>query len=102
MIRVDDGSRDRTLALLLEAGNADPRVKIISLSRCFGKEAALTAGIDAATGRAVIPVDADLQDPPELVSDMVAKWREGYDCVVAIRDDRGRDSALKRWAAAGF
>jgi len=102
VICVDDASRDRTLDRLLEARTADPCVKIISLSRRFGKEVALTAGIDAATGRAVIPIDADLQDPPELLSDMVAKWREGYDCVVAIRDDRGRDSALKRWTAAGF
>jgi glycosyltransferase involved in cell wall biosynthesis len=102
VICVDDGSRDRTLDLLLEIAAADRRVKIISLSRCFGKEAALTSGIDAATGRAVIPIDADLQDPPELLSEMVAKWREGYDTVVAVRADRGRDSWLKRWTAAGF
>lgn len=102
IICIDDGSRDLTLAFLVHARARNPCIKIISLSRRFGKEAALTAGIEAAEGQAVIPIDADLQDPPELMVEMIAKWREGYDTVVAIRSERGRDSVLKRWTAKGF
>jgi polyisoprenyl-phosphate glycosyltransferase len=102
VICVDDGSHDQTVPLLLKARSADPRIRIVSLSRRFGKEAALTAGIEHASGRAVIPIDADLQDPPELLTEMVAKWREGYDTVVAVRADRSQDSALKRATAAAF
>jgi polyisoprenyl-phosphate glycosyltransferase len=102
VICVDDGSHDQTVPLLLKARSADPRIRIVSLSRRFGKEAALTAGIEHASGQAVIPIDADLQDPPELLTEMVAKWREGYDTVVAVRSDRSQDSALKRATAAAF
>src|SRR6185437_4089149 len=74
IVCIDDGSKDDTLARLLAAARSDPRIKILELSRNFGKEAALTAGLDAATGDAVIPMDADLQDPPELIIRMIEKW----------------------------
>ena len=74
---VDDGSGDATLAAIHAAHRADPRVRALSLSRNFGKEAALSAGLDFAHGRAVIPMDVDLQDPPEVIAEMLAKWREG-------------------------
>jgi len=102
IICVDDGSRDNTHALLKEYHRQDSRIKIIHLTRNFGKEAALTAALDFASGRAVIPIDADLQDPPELIPDMVAKWREGYKVVLATRRSRPGDSWLKRVSADWF
>ena len=102
IICVNDGSLDFTSELLIEARTTNPRIKIINLSRNFGKEAALTAGIDHAVGQAVIPIDADLQDQPELIPEMVTKWREGYDMVVAVRTDRQSDSFLKKFTANSF
>jgi glycosyltransferase involved in cell wall biosynthesis len=102
IVCVDDGSRDDTLAQLIALHRADPRVKVIELSRNFGKEIALTAGLDAARGEAVIPIDADLQDPPELIPDMLAKWREGYDVVYATRVERAGETWLKRTTASAF
>lgn len=99
---IDDGSRDDTLEKLLSLTQTDRRFKVLELSRNFGKEAAMTAGIDAARGAAVIPMDADLQDPPELISEMVAAWRAGAEVVLARRADRSTDSALKRRTAATF
>jgi glycosyltransferase involved in cell wall biosynthesis len=96
IVFVNDGSRDRTLDVLLAARTADGRIKIIDLSRNFGKEAALSAAIAFASGRAVIPIDVDLQDPPELIPEMVGKWREGFDVVLAKRADRSSDGAMKR------
>src|SRR5215211_6755115 len=87
-IFVDDGSRDRTWELMVEAAGADPRIRLIRLSRNFGHQTALTAGVDAAAGDAVIVLDADLQDPPEVVLELAARWREGYDVVYAVRDIR--------------
>jgi glycosyltransferase involved in cell wall biosynthesis len=81
---------------------ANVRIKIVDLSRNFGKEAALTAGLEYANGDVVVPLDADLQDPPELIPELVAKWREGYDMVVAVRRDRGADSLAKRTSAGLF
>src|SRR5262249_21665309 len=78
IVCVNDGSRDATLPLLLKQAARDSRIKVIDLSRNFGKEAALTAGLDHAIGDAVIPFDADLQDPPGAIPDLVSKWREGY------------------------
>ena len=78
---VDDGSTDATLAAIIAANQRDGRVRAISLSRNFGKEAALSAGLDHARGAAVIPMDVDLQDPPEVLPEMVAKWREGHEMV---------------------
>lgn len=102
LIFVDDGSRDRTLAKLLERAVSDARVKVIELSRNFGKEAALTAGIELALGDAVIPIDADLQDPPSLIPTLIEEWQRGADVVVAVRTDRSTDSWLKRVSASMF
>lgn len=99
---VNDGSTDGTLSVMLELASLHGGVRIINLSRNFGKEAALSAAIDYASGDAVIPIDADLQDPPELIPDMIAKWKEGYDVVLARRTDRKSDSFLKRWTAGCF
>ena len=96
---IDDGSEDRTLAAILQANQADPRVRAISLSRNFGKEAALTAGLDFAAGQAVIPIDVDLQDPPEVIGEMLAKWRDGYEVVYGVRTNRESDSLPKRLTA---
>jgi glycosyltransferase involved in cell wall biosynthesis len=96
---VDDGSTDATLEVIRKAHAADPRVRGISLSRNFGKEAALTAGLDAARGKGVVPLDVDLQDPPEALPKMVAKWREGNDVVYGVRDNRETDSLPKRLTA---
>lgn len=102
IICVNDGSQDETLSGLLAAQQRYPGVRIVDLSRNYGKEAALTAGIDTAAGDAVIPIDADLQDPPEVIPLLMAKWREGYDVVLAKRVDRTSDSWLKRITATMF
>jgi glycosyltransferase involved in cell wall biosynthesis len=102
IICVNDGSTDGSLAALARAHLACPRIKIIDLSRNFGKEATLTAGLEYASGDAVIPLDADLQDPPELIPTLVARWREGYDMIVAVRENRRSDSFAKRSSARLF
>lgn len=102
VVCIDDGSSDRTLlSLALERGK-DDRIKVLSLSRNFGKDTALSAGLDYARGQAVIPIDADLQDPPELIPQMVAKWREGFDVVYAHRASRDSDDTQKRVTAGLF
>ncbi len=78
---VDDGSTDATLAAIIAANQRDPRVRALSFSRNFGKEAALSAGLDHAGGAAVIPMDVDMQDPPEVLPEMIAKWRDGFEMV---------------------
>jgi polyisoprenyl-phosphate glycosyltransferase len=102
IIFVNDGSRDDTIAQLAALHRDDSSVKVIDLSRNFGKEAAVTAGIDFAAGEAVVVIDADLQDPPELIPELVAKWREGYDSVCAVRTRRDGESWLKRATAHSF
>lgn len=102
IICVNDGSTDDTLNMLLAVRQSETRVRVIDLSRNFGKEAALTCGIDYARGDAVIPIDADLQDPPELIVEMVQLWRQGFDVVLAQRTDRLADSFMKRKAAEWF
>ena len=102
IIFVDDGSTDSTLAVLLSARLDHPEVKVISFSRNFGKEAALSAGLDHATGAAAVPMDVDLQDPPELLGPMIAKWLEGYDVVYGVRAVRDSDSRWKRLTADWF
>ncbi len=102
IICVDDGSTDTTLLHLIALSQRDPRFCIIEFSRNFGKEAALTAGINAARGDALIPIDADLQDPPALIADMVAAWQQGAEVVLARRTDRASDGVLKRQSAAWF
>jgi glycosyltransferase involved in cell wall biosynthesis len=102
IVCVNDGSRDRTLEQLVAASRQDGRVRVIDLTRNFGKEAALTAAINEARGDLIVPFDADLQDPPNVIARLVDKWREGYDVVLARRVDRDSDSLLKKWTALGF
>lgn len=102
IVCVNDGSTDASLDRLLEYHRRDPAIKIVNLSRNFGKDIALSAGLDYARGSAVVPIDADLQDPPELIERMVAKWREGFDMVYAVRNRRDGDSWLKRVTARFF
>jgi glycosyltransferase involved in cell wall biosynthesis len=99
---IDDGSTDDTVAAIVAAHLRDPRVRAISLSRNFGKEAAITAGLEYARGQAVVPMDVDMQDPPEVLPEMVAKWREGYEMVFGVRRDRTSDSLSKRLTAGLF
>ena len=102
LIFVDDGSRDRTRELLEGFAAEDSRVRLIVFARNFGHQIAITAGIDAAGGDAVVLIDADLQDPPEVVHEMVARWREGYDVVYGTRTERLGESAFKRLTARYF
>ena len=99
---VSDGSRDETFARVRAANAADPRIRGLNLSRNFGKEIALSAGLQHAGGRAVIPMDVDLQDPPEVAPLLIARWREGYDVVLARRSDRSSDAPAKRITAGVF
>ena len=102
VIYVDDGSRDATWRVLCELASNDPRVQLLRLSRNFGKELALTAGLDRADGDAVLVLDADGQDPPELLPAFIAKWREGFDVVYGRRSSRSGESWLKRTTASSF
>jgi len=102
LVCVNDGSKDDTLDHLLALRCKDPRVVVIDLSRNFGKEAALTAGLDHAQGDCAIPLDADLQDPPELIPELLTKWQEGYDVVNAVRLSRKGESWSKRASAHAF
>ncbi len=99
---VNDGSHDATLKALLDAQSRHPNIRIIDFSRNFGKEAALSAALDFARGDAVIPIDADLQDPPELIPAMIDKWKDGYDQVLAKRSNRDSDPWAKRTSAFLF
>lgn len=102
IVCINDGSKDNTLKLIIAYHQRNSVIKVVNLSRNFGKEIALTAGIDYANGAAVIPIDADLQDPPELIEQLVAKWREGYDVVYGTRKSRSGESWLKRFTANSF
>lgn len=102
IICIDNGSRDDSLGKLLAWREGHPEIKVISLSRYFGKEAALTAGLDYSAGQAVIFMDPDLQDPPELIPQFVAKWREGFDVVYATRRSSGIETRVRRLANAMF
>ncbi|WP_370626315.1 glycosyltransferase family 2 protein [Polynucleobacter sp. AP-Latsch-80-C2] len=102
IVCVDDGSRDNTLEQLIAISKTDPRVTVLEFSRNFGKEPAMTAGIDATSGDCVIPIDADLQDPPALIAEMLKKWQEGAEVVLAKRVDRSTDSYAKRTTALMF
>lgn len=101
-IFVNDGSSDGTLEILLLLQRRIARLKVVDLSRNFGKEAALSAGLRCATGQVVVPIDVDLQDPPELILEMIDKWREGYEVVLGRRVDRTSDSWAKRASANWF
>lgn len=102
IICINDGSLDCTLDLAIRFSKQNPNIKVINLSRNFGKEIALTAGIDYSCGQAVIPIDADLQDPPELIIQLVEKWKEGFDVVYATRKSRQGETWLKRFTANAF
>jgi polyisoprenyl-phosphate glycosyltransferase len=101
-ICINDGSSDNTLGELLECVDRDPRYIVLELSRNFGKEAAMSAGIDEAHGDCVIPIDADLQDPPALIAEMLVEWQRGAEVVLAKRIDRSTDSYAKRNSALMF
>lgn len=102
IIYVNDGSRDHTLQELIALAVDNPIVKIIDLSRNFGHQIAVSAGLECATGDVVVLMDADLQDPPELIEQFMEKWQEGYDVVYAVRMEREGESALKKWTAHLF
>jgi glycosyltransferase involved in cell wall biosynthesis len=102
VIFVNDGSTDGTLGVVLDIAAVRPDVKMVNLSRNFGKEAAMSAGLDHAEGDVVVLIDVDLQDPPELIAAFVEKWREGYDIAYGIRISRAGDSRLKAVTAGAF
>ena len=102
VIFVNDGSQDNTLDALLALQAQKPFLRVVNFSRNFGKEAALAAGVQYARGDAIIVIDVDLEEPPELIPQMIAKWREGYDVVYGRRVARKSDSAMKRLTAGGF
>jgi polyisoprenyl-phosphate glycosyltransferase len=102
IIFVNDGSSDESLPLLADLQAKDERVKFLSLSRNFGHQIAITAGLDYSVGQAVIVMDADLQDPPEVIPRLIAQWRQGYDVVFAVREKRRGESLFKRTTAALF
>jgi glycosyltransferase involved in cell wall biosynthesis len=102
IIYVDDGSRDRTAELLREIQAVSSRAKVIRLSRNFGHQIAVSAGLEYARGQAVVLIDADLQDPPEVIADMMAKWREGFHVVYGQRTERSGETKFKLWTARAF
>ncbi len=102
LIFVNDGSKDGTLAKLRHIASEHSQVKVIDFSRNFGHQIAVTAGIEKASGDVVVLIDADLQDPPELIRDFLDKWREGYDVVYAVRAQRQGETWFKRWSASVF
>ena len=102
LVLVNDGSWDRSYEIMQELHEQDPRVHIVNFSRNFGHQIAITAGTDYAQGQAVVIIDADLQDPPSVILDMVAKWREGYEVVYAVRAQRKGETKFKLWTAKLF
>jgi dolichol-phosphate mannosyltransferase len=102
VVLVDDGSKDSSYQLMKESNRQDPRFKVLQLSRNFGHQIAITAGMDVASGQAIIVMDADLQDPPELILQMAARWQQGYEVVDAVREDREGETLFKRKTAAIF
>ncbi len=102
IVFVDDGSRDDTLGMLVAARASEPRIKVIALARNFGKDVALSAGLAHARGRAVIPIDCDLQHPPELIPELVAKWRAGAEMVLAVRTKRDEEGVIRRAFAHAY
>lgn len=102
LILVNDGSRDNSVDLIAQLASKDSRVKGISLSRNFGFQIAVTAGLDHAQGDAIVIADADLQDPPEVIPEMIAKWQDGYDVVYGVRSERQGETWFKKVTAAAF
>src|SRR5580698_3269305 len=102
LLFVDDGSQDTTLVLLRHLQTADSRVRVVALSRNFGHQMAVTAGLEHAAGDAVVLIDADLQDPPEVIQQMVARWRDGAEVAYGVRGEREGESSFKVWTASAF
>ncbi len=102
LVLVNDGSRDRSPQLLRALHERDPRIKVLNFSRNFGHQLAITAGADYAQGKAVVVIDSDLQDPPEVIPQLIAKWREGYEVVYAVREEREGETWFKTATAAFF
>jgi dolichol-phosphate mannosyltransferase len=102
IILVNDGSRDRTAAIARQIHESDARVKVLNFSRNFGHQLAITAGIDYARGQAVVVIDSDLQDPPEVIPDLIERWRAGYQVVFAVRSEREGETAFKKATASLF
>ncbi len=102
LVLVNDGSYDRSFEIMCELHEQDARVHVVNFSRNFGHQIAITAGADYAQGEAVVVIDADLQDPPSLIGDMVQKWREGYEVIYAVRAQRKGETRFKLWTASLF
>ena len=102
LVYVDDGSRDATLEVLRELRHADARVRILALSRNFGHQIAVTAGLQQAAGQVVVIIDADLQDPPEVIPEMLDRWRAGVDIAYGVRTARDGETVFKRWTASAY
>lgn len=102
IVFINDGSKDRTKEVILDLSNINKKIKLVDLARNFGKEIALAAGLDYCSGDAVIPMDVDMQDPPEVIKDFINKWEEGYDVVYGIREERVGDTFLKKLTAFLF
>ncbi len=102
ILYVDDGSTDSTMEKLREIGRTDRQVRVISLSRNFGHQVAITAGMENAAGDAIVVIDADMQDPPEVIGKFVERWRSGYDVVYGVRTEREGETAFKLWTAKLF
>jgi polyisoprenyl-phosphate glycosyltransferase len=102
VIYVDDGSRDATLSILKEVQAKDRRIRVVSFSRNFGHQVAVTAGLEHASGDAVVLIDADLQDPPDVIGDMLDRWRRGADVAYGLRHEREGETAFKLWTAKVF
>lgn len=102
LLFIDDGSSDGTLAELQQIAVSNPRVRVVRFTRNFGKEAAISAGLDFSRGDVIVPIDVDLQDPPELIPAFIDRWRQGFDVVYGVRTHRGSDSFLKRNSSAAF
>jgi polyisoprenyl-phosphate glycosyltransferase len=102
LVFVDDGSRDQTLQILRDLHSADSRIRVVALSRNFGHQLAVTAGLEHAAGEVIVLIDADLQDPPEVIPEMIQKWREGADVAYGVRAERKGETAFKIWTAKAF
>ncbi len=102
LVMVNDGSKDNSLPLMLKLAQDDPRVKVVNFARNFGHQTAVTAGMDYACGDAVVLMDADLQDPPEVILEMIERWHAGYEVVYAVRAERKGESRFKLWTAKVF
>lgn len=102
VLYIDDGSRDGTFTLLREIGASNPSIRVIALSRNFGHQIAVTAGLEHARGDAVVVIDADLQDPPDVILEMLDRWRNGVDVAYGVRSEREGETAFKKWTAKAF